>query len=314
MDCLVGYTGFVGGNLTRQHSFSGLFNSSNIDQVAGHDCDTLVVSAVPATMWLANQNPDADRANILGLFEKLRQVRADHVVLISTIAVYRDPSRPVTEDSGDFETELAYGRHRREFETLIADRFPSHLVLRLPALFGHNLKKNFLFDCMNPVPSFLKSEKYDGLYAAASSADKQVIKRGFSWDEGARMWRCNRDEIAGTDTSVRLRDICEDAGVTALAFTHADSMFQFYGLSRLWDDITTARENDLSVLNLATRPLRAGDIYENLTGNAFPYREASKVSQDMRSRYANLWGREDGYLLGRDAILSGIRTLTGLGQ
>ncbi|WP_420587416.1 hypothetical protein [Ruegeria sp.] len=310
MDSLVGYSGFVGGNLTGQHGFTGLFNSSNIDQVVGHECDTLVVSAVPATMWLANQNPDADRANILGLFDKLRQVRAAHVVLISTIAVYRDPSQPVTEDSDDFETDLAYGRHRREFETLIADHFPSRLILRLPALFGHGLKKNFLFDCMNPVPSFLKAEIYERLHSTASEADQRVIERGFSWDETANMWRCNRDAIVGTP----LRDICEQAGVTALAFTHADSMFQFYDLSRLWHDITIARENDVAVLNLATRPLSAGGLYKDLTGKDFPYRDAPKVTQDMRSRHSDLWGHENGYLLGRDAILSGIRTFTGLGQ
>ncbi|MCA0908478.1 hypothetical protein LCM27_18905 [Ruegeria marisrubri] len=314
MDCLVGYTGFVGGNLVRQHKFSGLFNSSNIDQVAEHDCDMLVVSAVPATMWLANQNPDADRANILGLFERLRHVRADHVALISTIAVYRDPSGGVTEDSDDFETELAYGRHRREFEALIADCFPRHSILRLPALFGHDLKKNFLFDCMNPVPSFLKPEKYDALYAATEAAERHIVEQGFSWDETARMWRCNRAEIAASGTGKHLREICETAGITALAFTHADSMFQFYDLSRLWRDIMAARENGLSFLNLATRPLRAGDIYENLTGAPFNHREAPQITQDMRSRFSHLWGRQDGYLLGRDDILSGIRKFTGINQ
>ncbi len=312
MDCLVGHTGFVGGNLVRQHSFEGLFNSANIDHLAGHQYETLVISAVPATMWLANQDPDADRANILKLFEKLRHTRAAHVILISTIAVYRDPSQTVTEDSEAFDTELPYGKHRREFETLISDHFPNHLVLRLPALFGYGLKKNFLFDLMNPVPSFLKPEVYDTLYQVTSKADRQVIKCAFSWNGATNMWQCNRSKIAETSMNDRLRDICDHAGVTALAFTHADSTFQFYDLSRLWRDIQRARENDLSILNLATLPLRAGDIFKALTGKAFQYRDASQITQDMRSRFSEHWGRDDGYLLGRDEIISGIRKFTGL--
>lgn len=314
MDCLVGYTGFVGGNLLRQHNFEGLFNSANIDQVAEHEYETLVISAVPATMWLANQNPDADRANIFGLFDKLRHIQAAHVVLISTIAVYHDPSQTVTEDSEAFETELPYGRHRREFEALISDHFPNHLVLRLPALFGYGLKKNFLFDLMNPVPSFLKPETYDNLYKSTPRADQKVIECAFNWNETANMWQSNRAKIAGTSTGDRLGKICDDAGVTALAFTHADSTFQFYDLSRLWHDIQKARENDLSILNLATQPLRADDIAEALTGKAFQYRDAPKITQDIRSRFSNLWGRDDGYLLGQDEIAVGIRKFTGLGQ
>lgn len=314
MDCLVGYTGFVGGNLARQHNFGGLFNSANIDQITEHEYDTLVISAVPATMWLANQNPYADRANILGLFGKLRHTRAASVVLISTIAVYRDPSQAVTENSEAFETELPYGKHRRELETLISDHFPNHLVLRLPALFGHGLKKNFLFDLMNPVPSFLKPEIYDSLYKALPKADRQVIETAFNWNKSSNMWQYDRAGISDTSTGDRLGKICEDVGITALAFTHADSTFQFYDLSRLWDDIKKARKNDLPILNLATQPLRAGDIFSALTGKSFHYREAPKITQDIRSRFSNLWARDDGYLLGRDEIISGIREFTRLGQ
>lgn len=308
MDALIGHSGFVGGNLMRQHGFEALFNSKNIDDIAGQGFGTMVISAVPATMWLANKNPEADRANILALFERLAQAKAQRAVVISTIAVYRDASRPVDENSDDYEADLAYGRHRREFETLIADAFADHLILRLPALFGAGLKKNFLFDLMNPVPSFLKPDVFDDLLAA-SGGDRAIIEQAFTMDEAAGMWKFDRPAFTGNADGARIRSICDQAGISALAFTHADSHFQFYDLSHLWADIARAREHGISTLNLATEPLSAGAIHAFLTGRDMPYRSAPRVMQDMRSAHARHWGRSDGYLAGHNDILAGIRTL-----
>lgn len=304
-DGLVGYTGFVGGNLMAQHEFGGRFNRANVGDLAGASFDSLVISAVPATMWLANKNPDADRANILELFEHLRSARAGHAVLISTIAVYRDPATAPDEDSDDYETTLAYGRHRREFETLVAEAFPSHLILRLPALFGRDLKKNFLFDLMNPVPSFLKPDLFETL----RDADAGLVERFFAWDDAAGMWKFDRDGATAAGEKAALEAICAAADISALAFTHADSRFQFYDLSRLWADIARAREAGIRVLNLATEPMAAGEIFQAVTGGEMAHRSAGLVTQDLRSRHAPVFGRNDGYLAGRDEVLTGIRAL-----
>ena len=97
-DALIGYTGFVGGNLLRQHPFTGLYNSKNIDTIQGREFDLLVCSGAPAEKWKANADPAKDLEILTGLMNHLRQVRARRVVLISSVDVYPDP-RGVDEAS-----------------------------------------------------------------------------------------------------------------------------------------------------------------------------------------------------------------------
>lgn len=147
---LIGHTGFVGGLLARAGAFDHVFNSRNIEAIAGRRFDRLVCAGAPAAKWLANQDPAADRASLARLTEALGQVRADRVVLISTIDVYPDPASG--EDEGaDLagRPNHAYGRHRLELEQWIRARFPRAAIVRLPALFGPGLKKNALFDLLH---------------------------------------------------------------------------------------------------------------------------------------------------------------------
>ncbi|MBW4438500.1 MAG: sugar nucleotide-binding protein [Pleurocapsa minor GSE-CHR-MK-17-07R] len=146
---LLGYTGFVGTTLRAQTSFDALYNSQNIADIRGQEYDLIVCAAAPAAKWKANQDPDGDRANLLGLMEHLRHARAGQFVLISTIDVFRmppavDESTPITPDRLD-----AYGRNRYELEQFALAQFPNVYVLRLPGLFGAGLKKNFLFDMIH---------------------------------------------------------------------------------------------------------------------------------------------------------------------
>ncbi len=311
MDGLVGYTGFVGGNLMAAHGFQGRYNRANIAELEGAAFDRLVVSAVPATMWLANSDPEADRENILTLFETLRRAEAGTLVLVSTIAVYRDPFEMPDEDSTDFEAERAYGRNRRELEALVAEAFPRHLILRLPALFGRGLKKNFLFDLMNPVPSFLNPEMFGRLRAAAGPADMALLEAAFAWDAGSTMWEFRRAAFSDGSEGARIGALCAAAGISAVSFTNADSEFQFYDLARLWADIERALAEGISVLNLATEPVTAGEIHAELTGRPMLHRSAGLVRQDMRSHHDGLWGHSDGYLAGREEVLAAIGEFVG---
>ncbi|MGL6096384.1 MAG: pyridine nucleotide transhydrogenase [Fimbriiglobus sp.] len=147
-DALIGHTGFVGGNLAAQHRFDAGYHSKTIADIAGRAFDTLVVSAMPAAMWVANRDPVADREILDGLLGHIRQVRAVRVVVMSTVAVYPDPIG-VDEDSPiDSAAQTAYGRHRHRLETELAAQFPRVLAVRLPGLFGTGLKKNAVFDLL----------------------------------------------------------------------------------------------------------------------------------------------------------------------
>jgi nucleoside-diphosphate-sugar epimerase len=146
---LIGHSGFVGGNLARQYQFDTFFNSRNIDEIGGRWFDLLVVSAMPAAMWIANRDPAADRAVLDRLVGCLEQVQAGRVVIMSTIAVYPHPIGVDENSPIDAAAQTAYGRHRLMLEQAIAKRFPRVLAVRLPGIFGPGLKKNVVFDLLH---------------------------------------------------------------------------------------------------------------------------------------------------------------------
>lgn len=145
---LIGYTGFVGSNLLRQHSFDACFNSTNIEQIAGRGFDLVVCAGARAEKWKANAEPERDLDNIERLTRALEQVNARKVVLISTVDVFLNPVG-VDEDSPTPTAGLtAYGRNRRRLEQIVAGRFDA-LIVRLVGLFGLGLKKNVIYDLLH---------------------------------------------------------------------------------------------------------------------------------------------------------------------
>ncbi len=147
-NALIGHTGFVGGTLLRQSTYDATFNSRNIEQIAGGSFDRIICAGVSAVKWLANKEPEADWRGIKRLMDCLETVSAQHFVLISTIDVYRDPVGRTELDIPPTDGLHPYGRHRLALEAFVAERFPSHTIVRLPALFGAGLRKNALFDLM----------------------------------------------------------------------------------------------------------------------------------------------------------------------
>ncbi|KAB2715712.1 NAD-dependent epimerase/dehydratase family protein [Brucella intermedia] len=176
---LIGYTGFVGSNLLRARSFDDLYNSSNIGNIVGKHYDLLVCAGVPAVKWKANKEPDRDREQIAALIDPLSKVTADRFILISTIDVYSNPSRPHDESKDPFDPEAQpYGKHRLEVEKWATAHFSDIMIVRLPALFGHGLKKNVIFDLLHD-----------------NQTDKIDPASSFQWYSLDRLW--NDIETAG---------------------------------------------------------------------------------------------------------------------
>jgi nucleoside-diphosphate-sugar epimerase len=147
---LIGHTGFVGGRLARAASWDACYNSSNVADLAGQSFDLLVCAGVSAVKWLANKEPEADRAGIVRLTDALGQAKARELVLISTIDVYPDPAAGGNEYTViDSAANHAYGRHRLGLERWAAERFETLRIVRLPALFGSGLRKNAIFDLLH---------------------------------------------------------------------------------------------------------------------------------------------------------------------
>lgn len=146
---LIGHTGFVGGNLARQTTFDAFFHSRDIESIANQSFDLVVCAGAPAAKWIANREPEADKASLSRLFESLAKARCEDVVLISTIDVY--PSTRDADESFDCHagTNHAYGANRLWLEDRVRERFARTTVLRLPALFGTGLKKNIIYDLLH---------------------------------------------------------------------------------------------------------------------------------------------------------------------
>ena len=145
---LIGYTGFVGGNLDRQQQFDARYNSKNIHTIGGKHYELLICAGVPAVKWLANKEPEQDRKALAGLRDNLSAVKVDKMVLISTIDVYPQPVDVDENTSINIELCQPYGKHRLELEQFVAQRFDT-TIIRLPGLFGHGLKKNIINDFLH---------------------------------------------------------------------------------------------------------------------------------------------------------------------
>ena len=146
---LIGATGFVGTTLLRQREFAQHYHSRNIDSVRGQEFDLLVCAGAPAQKWLANREPEQDRASLARLMNALATVDARRFVLVSTVDGCAEPVA-VDESTPILAAGLhAYGSHRYELEQFVRARFPQALIVRLPGLVGPGLRKNIIFDLHN---------------------------------------------------------------------------------------------------------------------------------------------------------------------
>ena len=146
---IIGYTGFVGSNLSRLISAEWLYNSSNIASIRNQTFDLLINAGVSSLKWKANQNPKEDQENIEKLMDALEQVSATRFVQISTIDVMPANQSNYEDTVIDERLLQPYGLHRLALERWAANKFPCPLIVRLPHLFGPGLKKNFIFDLIH---------------------------------------------------------------------------------------------------------------------------------------------------------------------
>lgn len=148
MRALIGYTGFVGGNIDTQAEFDDRYNTANIDAIDGSEFDLVVSAATYAEMWKINQDPEGDLRQIEGLIKHLQTLKVRKFVLISTVGVYKNPNGADEDTPIETDDLLPYGKNRYHLEQFCRDNFDT-LVVRLPGLYGPGLKKNVIFDLMH---------------------------------------------------------------------------------------------------------------------------------------------------------------------
>jgi nucleoside-diphosphate-sugar epimerase len=250
---LIGCTGFVGTTLQTQAHFDDFFHSKNIADIQGREYGLVVCAAAPAAKWIANSKPEADRENLDNLKRNLSGMKAERFVLISTIDVYPVPRN--VDESTLIEAALAepYGRHRYDLEQFATSHFANAWVVRLPALFGAGLRKNFIFDLI---------------------------------------WKPE-----------------------ALPLTHAESRFQFYEMSRLWNDLNTVMGTALRLINICSEPLSAGEIARKCAGREFTnHTEKAPVFYDVQTVHATVLGGGGRYHFTKEQTLESLKAFIALSR
>lgn len=294
---LVGYTGFVGSNLDSSHKFTYRINSKNSDEAIGKSPDLLIFAGLRAEKYLANKAPEKDFEEIKRAFSQIKGIDAKKVVLISTVDVYKTLVNVDENTIIDIDGLNAYGFNRFKLEQMVREEYPDALIVRLPGLFGKGLKKNFIYDYIHVIPTMLKAEKYKELAIKSNIIEKsyELLDNGF--------YGCVDKENAV------LKEEFKRVGFTALNFTDSRGVFQFYFLSRLYDDIMTALEHDIRLLNIATEPVSVAEVYRYVTGGGEFINEVSEnpPKYDYRTLHFDLYGGHNGYFYDKSIVLNEIK-------
>jgi len=298
MKLLVGHTGFVGSNLKGQTHFDGLYNSTNIEEAFGLNPDVLVYSGVRAEKFLANSEPEKDFEIIENAISNIRKINPKKLILISTVDVYPKPVH-VDESDDTQNHEQAYGKNRLFLESWVAENFDDHLIVRLPALFGKNLKKNFIYDLIQIVPFMLNEKKFTEL-----SQENPWLNDYYSRQENT-FYKLN---AISAEAKKELKQKFLDLGFTALNFTDSRGVFQFYNLADLWPDIEIAQRNQIKKLNLATEPVSVNEIYKAVFQKDFNNKILPEAPlYDFYTKHAAHFGGKSHYIRSKETILDAIK-------
>jgi hypothetical protein len=288
VDFLVGYTGFVGSNLKRSHKFDGLFNRQNIQEAYGKRPDILVYAGIPAEKYLANNFPEKDLETILQAMYNIREIKPQKLILISTIDVYEKAVNVSEDDSAD--AKETYGKNRRFLEALVQKNIPDFHIVRLPALFGVGIKKNFIYDLININPALLTKDKYEEL-----SQKSSLIKASYQLQKNSFYKLMIQDKRELDDLKKEFLSL----DFSALNFTDSRAIFPFYSLQNLWRDIQWMIQKEISLMNLAVEPLAVSEIYQAVFKRKFINElEKTVPHYDFKTKYS-----ASGYLKNKEEVL-----------
>ena len=173
----------------------------------------------------------------------------------------------------------------------VEENIENHLIIRLPAIYGINLKKNFLYDYIHRIPSMLTESKYLEL-----SANERLLQQYYI-NQGNGFYKCKHISIQ--EESV-LQKCFSRLGFSALNFTDSRSFYQFYWLKNLWKDITIALQYGVMKLNMVPPPIQVSKLFEKLEGKLFCNTlNKPPFNYDLRTKHSHIFGRTDGYIMDR---------------
>ena len=305
-DCIIGYSGTIGKHLCSKAKFKHKYNSKNIKKITNKNFDSIICCAAPGAMTVANKNPDEDLKNIKKLIKHLSFVQTKKFILISTIQVFSQlNNKNNDEDSKKLNNKFAYGKNRRILEKFCEKKFKNVLIIRLPSLFGRYIKKNFIFDIINPLPTFLSSKKFklisDKLHSHIRNFFINIYKKKND------NYYINRNLLKNNIQKNNLIKFFKKYNFTASSLTNPGSKFQYYNLENLIKDIKLGNDLGIKYLNISTEPIYARDIYKSLTKKKMKPNNAKIYNANMISKYGKLWSDNKKYLYKKKLILKDLK-------
>lgn len=215
MGILIGSTGFVGGHLASHYSFDEQVHRSDVERITGATTDLVVCAGLPAEKWRANKDPESDWVNMSRLAQILTTIHADRAVLISTIDVYQ-PAVGVDESHpANFDGKGAYGAHRAWFEAFFRAQFTESLIIRLPALFAADVRKNLVHDLLHGQSDHWAQVNPESTF--------QFFDAQQTWRVIEQAWARGLCLLNVTSEPVSAQEIADVFGVTLRASTPATS-------------------------------------------------------------------------------------------
>lgn len=88
-------------------------------------------------------------------------------------------------------------------------------------------KKNFIFDIINPEPSFFTKEKFEYINSILKD---DMIKKYYHYSDDTNRYIFDRNKAINDNIKSRIKDILFSINETALQFTNSNSIFQFYNI------------------------------------------------------------------------------------
>ncbi len=292
MRSLIGNTGFVGSNLLENGDFDAVYNSKNVKNAYGTNPEVLIYAGVTGTKYLANLYPEQDKQIIEAAKKNILEICPQKLVLISTVDV-NSRLDDVDEDSAISAEGLhTYGRNRYELEEWVKEHIQDYHIIRLPAIYGKNLKKNFIYDMIHPVPQKLSME----LFHNAICLNADIKNFYIPWNEQFMILK----EL-NVEEKIRAERIFENFAINSLIFTDCYSKYQFYNLANLREHMELAISHNIRILNLCTEPLAAFEVYEKVFHHKFNNQKPeNRISYNLRTKYDTIFGGNNGYILSKE--------------
>lgn len=141
------------------------YDSSNIETSFDKHYDLMIYAGVNASKYIADSDPFNDKLHCLRAFEIFKDFDSEYKILISTI-----------DASDKFEDRTDYGLNRRMLEKMVLEECDSltSSIIRLPALYGSNVKKNTWFDCLRGPENVELNEDFK---------NKIILEVGSNYDQ-----------------------------------------------------------------------------------------------------------------------------------